>query len=96
MKVYEDPHRTNIVIGKSLKAAAVNHAKRNGIASFSEYVARLCVADMRKSRSAARAVSRFLPASHSSIEQRLQDIKSDLAEHGRAIALSAKKIAKHR
>ena len=60
MKVYEDPHRTNIVIGKSLKAAAVNHAKKNGIASFSEYLARLCVADLRKKRSSARDVTRFL------------------------------------
>ena len=61
MSIYPDTRRVNIVIGASLLKAAKAHARNNGIASFSEYVARLCVADLRKNRSAARSASRFLP-----------------------------------
>lgn len=59
-QIHEKPFRTNIIIDKDLLAAAKKKAKAEGFNSFSEYLARLCVADMKNKSSSAHRVGRTL------------------------------------
>jgi hypothetical protein len=62
-KIHTRPHRTNVLIDRHLHREATNHAVQNGYGSFSQYVARLVVADLQRKRSAAEKAGRTLEAS---------------------------------
>jgi len=58
----QDRDRFNISFERALKVAAAQRAKELGLrGGFSEYLARLCVADLRNKGSVAVKVSRSLP-----------------------------------
>ena len=61
-KIHARPHRTNVLIDRGLHQDATRHAVQYGYRSFSEYVARLVVADMQRKRSAAEKAGRTLEA----------------------------------
>ena len=58
--IHQAAKRTNIILDESLHVEATKRAKEEGFNSFSEYVARLLVADMNKKRSVGHRVGRTL------------------------------------
>lgn len=58
--IYEDPYRTNLLIERRLLKAANRYLRQQGFGSFSEYVARLCSADLGSETSAAHAGRRVI------------------------------------
>jgi len=58
MVIHTDPKRANIIIDKKLHESAMKHAQSSGFRSFSEYVARLLVADLARKRSRAEGAGR--------------------------------------
>lgn len=59
-RIHTKPHRTNVLIDRQLHKDATSYAVENGYRSFSEYVARLLVADIRRKRSAAEKCPRTM------------------------------------
>lgn len=62
--IYRKPHRTNVVLEKSLYAEATKKAVAEGFGSFSEYVTRLLIADMANKTSAGHRNGRVFQGGH--------------------------------
>jgi hypothetical protein len=58
--LYQEAHRVNVILEKELNRKAAKRAIEQGNWNFSEYVARLLIADMANKRSSAHRHGRVM------------------------------------